>query len=114
MSQRYYAGRDLPPEDDTNERKHRQALARGVRSAMRGQSNNTMSVTLDANVPTTTIVDPRISISTALVMTPVTAHAAAEMASGNLWVEPPVKETAVIHHTNSVQSDRTFQVALVG
>lgn len=113
MTVTYFPGRAIPSEDSTGERQHRQEIARAAASAMKGQTNNTLSLTLDANATTTTITDARISIATAVLLSPMTAHAAAEIGAGTLWIVPAAG-VAVVNHANSAQADRTFQAALVG
>ena len=107
------AGRTQVPEDLPDLRQHTKALARGVNTALQGHLSNTLQVTLTANVTMTTITDSRLSIQSAVVMVPLTADAAVEVAAGGLYVVPAAG-IAVIHHANSAQTDRTFITSLVG
>lgn len=76
--------------------------------------NCVLTVTLVANVGTTTVKDARISrLNTAILMCPTTAHAAAEIASGNLY-HTITDEQVIINHTNNAQTDRVFQMAMIG
>ncbi|MDE2100786.1 MAG: hypothetical protein KGL39_26305 [Patescibacteria group bacterium] len=93
-------------------RVHLKEIAHVVNGGMNGQSNNTMQVTLTANVTSTTIVDARISIQTACHMIPLTADAAAAQASG-VWVVPAAG-SAVIHHASGSAADQSFMVSLIG
>jgi hypothetical protein len=113
MTTTYFAGRPLVPEDLADSKQHRKALARAVNSALRGQSNNSLMVTLGVSVPTTTVVDARISLQTACHLAPMTADAAAEVAAGALFVVPQAGE-AVINHRNAATVDRTFIMSLHG
>lgn len=96
-----------------NEKQHRENIARVLNSAVTGALDCTLQVTLDANAASTTVVDSRISIQTAPVLVPTTAHAAAEVAAGGLYVTP-TKGQVVINHANNAQTDRVFQLALLG
>ena len=113
MTVTYYPGRQLVQESMPDHGQHLREIARTVNLLMRGQSNATLQVTLNAGVTTTTINDARISLQTAPMMVPTTANAAAELASGSVFVTP-AKGQAVITHRNNAQTDRTFNVALIG
>lgn len=111
MATTYFAGRPLVPEDLVDERQHRKALARAANAVLQGKSNNSLQVTLDPSVSTTTVVDARISLQTACHFAPTTADAAAELAS-MFWV--PQNGSLVIHHSNSAVVDRVFIVSIHG
>jgi hypothetical protein len=96
-----------------DETQHRRTLARVVNQAMKGATNNTLQVTLAPSAPTTTVTDPRISLSTAPHVAPLTADAAAEIAGGLLYFAPSAGQ-CVIHHANSASADRTFAMSLIG
>ena len=113
MTQTYYPARPRPQEDMPDERQHRRQLAQQLKSVISGQVDCTLLVTLGASVATTTITDSRISIMTAVLLSPMTAHAAAEVAAGGLYIVPAAG-AAVVNHANNAQTDRTFQCALIG
>lgn len=92
---------------------HRRQLAQVLGRVSSGAINCTLSLTLEPNSATTTFIDPRISLSTAVNMAPTTAAAATEAASGNLYAVA-TKGQVVIHHTNSAVTTRTFTLALIG
>ena len=87
--------------------------ARVVNLINSGRLNCSASITLAANAATTVIQDVRLSIQSAILLMPTTAHAAAEIASGNLWIVCAAG-TATLNHTNNAQTDRTFTVVLLG
>lgn len=98
---------------------HRRQLAQVLGNVSKGAIDCTVSLTLEPNSATTTYIDPRISLSTAVLWMPTTASAAVENASGAMWAVPSHDSTAergqvVIHHTNSAVADRTFTLALIG
>ena len=113
MTQTYFPGRVFVQEDMADERQHRKQIARSLNTAMSGKTNNTLQVTLDVSVASTTVTDVRISLSTAVLLSAGTEDAAMEVASGNLYCVPSQGQ-CVIHHTNSAVADRTFNVALIG
>lgn len=93
-----------------------------------GRSNATGTVTL-ATGAATTVVTPRQSGTIAPasatpsgivlpasqpIFTPLTATAAAELASGNMYVSAVTKDTFTITHTNSATAGRTFAYAILG
>lgn len=86
-----------------------QAVANGM---LKGQINNALSVTLTAGAASTTLQDPRIGGSTRLAFGPMTANAAAEVAT--MYYDAPTKNSVVIHHANNGQTDRTFSVLIGG
>src|SRR4051812_5750157 len=57
----------LPADDSPDERAHRRELARGVRNALQGKTNNTGSVTLTASSTTTTLTDARIGAASVIL-----------------------------------------------
>lgn len=113
MGQVYGIGRPLVPETMPNEAQHRRALAHAVNGALNGKLNCSLQVTLTPSAASTTVTDSRISINTAPLLVPLTADAAAEAASGHLYVVPSAGQV-VINHTNSAVADRTFAMCLVG
>jgi hypothetical protein len=108
-----FPGRVRPQEWMTDADQHRRQLAQVLGKAASGAIDCTLSLTLEPGSATTTFLDPRISLSTAVAMVPATAAAAAEVASGNLYVVASAGQ-AVIHHTNSAVTTRTFTLALIG
>lgn len=93
-----------------------------------GRSNATGTVTLATGAATTTVIPARSGIvapasatpsgitlpASQVILTATTAAAAAEMASGNLYVSAVIKDSFTITHTNSATAGRTFAYAIVG
>jgi hypothetical protein len=92
---------------------HLRQIAQQLGGTIKGRVDCTLSVTLDPSVATTTITDARISLQTAVLLSPTTPHAAAEIAAGGLYIVPAAG-AAVVHHANNAQTDRTYQCALLG
>lgn len=111
MTQTYFAPRPGVIPDLTDEREHRKQIARQVNLLMNGKSGNSMSVTLTPSAMSTTVIDPRISVSTALHLTPTTADAAAALPS--IFVVCTAGQ-AVIHHAAAAAADQTFTISIQG
>jgi hypothetical protein len=110
MTQTYFAPRPGVIPDLTDERQHRKALARGINDAMNGQTGNTFAVTLTAGATSTTIIDPRISISTACHLAPMTASAAAALPG--IFIVPSAGQAIINHPSGS--GDQTYIVSIQG
>ncbi len=106
-------GRHALPTDLADERQHRRLIATAVNSALQGHLNCVKAVTLAVSAASTTVVDARISLLTAVLPSPLTADAAAEIGNGTMYFTPSVGQV-VITHANNAQADRTFNLALIG
>ena len=95
---------------------HRKQLATSLNLVIGGQIDCALPVTLLPNAASTTVTDSRIGPTTTASLTPNTAHAAAELAAGTLYI--PLNQMAngslVIIHANNSQADRTFTLNLSG
>ena len=105
-------GHKVPSVFYPDDNEHRRQIAQCLNGVMQGQLNNTVTVTLTANVATTTVTDARIGSTSILLPMPTTANAAAAL--GGLYVTGIAKQTAVLNHANNAQTDRTYQFAIVG
>jgi len=82
-----------------------------------GRSNAVGTVTLTTNAATTVVAPTQsgmISASSNVILTATTANAAAEFASGNIYVSTVAKDTFTITHTNSATTGRTFMWSILG
>jgi superfamily II DNA helicase RecQ len=91
-------------------------MARIVNSALQGHFNAVTTLTLTANAASTTLTDARLTVNTAIVFDPVTANAAAELYGATMYVTSANRNNGafVITHANNAQTDRTFNVLMVG
>lgn len=80
--------------------------------AMNGKTNNTGTVTLRASETTTTIVDARIGVNSVIVLSPLTATAAAAVPV--VYVSARGKQTATLTHDSDAANDRMFAYAVIG
>ncbi len=78
-----------------------------------GRSNAVGSVTLEASATTTTVNTDNCAAGSAILLTPNTANAAAEIGNGTIYVTASNK-SFVITHANNTQTDRTFTYAIQG
>ena len=103
------------PEFLVDDKEHRRQIARRLNLVTQGKLNITLDVTLTANAASTSVVDPRIGFYSAVVPAmAMTSDAAAELASGSLYVDALNKGSCVVHHTNSAQTDRTIRFLIIG
>lgn len=97
--------------DNPNERLHRRNIAHVVQGVMQGRINATLTVTLTPSATVSTVTDARISIQSAILMSPQTAHAAADMTS---MYFVPANGSVTINHANNTNADRTFTMVIIG
>jgi hypothetical protein len=82
-----------------------------------GRSNATGSVTLTVNASATLVTPPQsgiIAVGSQPILTATTPAAAAELASGNLFISNVSKNSFTINHTHSPTTGRTFLYAILG
>ena len=85
-------------------------VAEVINSAMAGKTNNTGSVTLRASNTTTTITDERLGFDSIILLSPLTANAAAQIP----YPSTKAKGSVVITHTSVVHTDLNFDYIIVG
>lgn len=105
-----YLGRKMP----TVWRSIEEAWTWIGQNVMLGRLNNVDEITLTISVATTTITDKRIGAETTLVLVPKTANASAEFGNGTIYIDTFAGGTAVIHHANNANADRTYRIAYLG
>jgi len=93
-----------------------QQLVNAILSLQRGQTNNTGDVTLLINQTSTTVKNVLAGVGQHVFLFPQTLHAAADLASGNLYA--PRVTTAgqftIFHGSSATLADRTFSWMLIG
>lgn len=85
-----------------------------INNMLKGRLNVTLPVTLVVSEGTTTVTDARISAFCAVIMTPLTADAAAEVGNGTIYVSSQQNGQLVLTHANNTQADRKFNLAFLG
>mgnify|MGYP003132986631 CR=1 FL=1 len=86
------------------------AVAEVTNNAMNGKTNNTGSVTLAASSTTTTLNDERLGFNSVLLLSPLTANAAAQ----SPYVSTKAKGSVIITHTSAAHADLNFDYIIVG
>lgn len=83
-----------------------------IAQLQQGRSNAVGSVTLTAGAATTTVTAPNCSVSSAVLLFPTTANAAAIVAA--TYVSTISNGSFVVTHTNNANADKTFLWAALG
>ena len=85
-------------------------VAEVINNAMNGKTNNTGTVTLRASNTTTTITDERLGFDSVILLSPLTATAAAQAP----YVSTKAKGSIIITHTSVASTDLNFDYIIVG
>jgi len=85
-------------------------VAEVVNNAVNGKTNNTGTVTLAASSTTTTLNDERLGFDSVILLSPLTANAAAQ----NPYISTKAKGSVVITHTSVASADLNFDYIIVG
>jgi len=85
-----------------------------IKQLAEGASNSSGTVTLTANVATTTVSAPTAAPGRRIMMFPATANAAAIVAATYVAAADVTKGQFIVHHTNNANSDKTFYWFCVG
>lgn len=92
---------------------HKRQLATAINNVQSGKLNVVYGqLTINISATSTTITDPRISATNAILLIPTTANAATVE-----WYIAPSNQTtgrAIINHPSSSNTDQTFTVVIIG
>lgn len=102
----------LPPEGG-----NAREIALAANAALKGKINSFGSVTLTASAASTTVTNPFVGDSSVILLMPQTAHAAAELQNGTIYIKPSdyvVGASFKITHANSAQVDRVYGYVILG
>lgn len=89
------------------------AVSEVIRGIMDGKTNNTGEITLSAGgVTSTTLNDERIGFSSVIILSPLSATAAAF--ANNVFVSARNKGQATLTHNANTAVDRKFAYIIVG
>jgi hypothetical protein len=86
------------------------AVSEVVNNAMNGKTNNSGTVTLTASSTSTTLNDERLGFDSVIILSPLTANAAAQ----SPYISTHAKGSAVITHTSVGHADLNFDYIIVG
>lgn len=98
----------------STEEKDLRKLILSLQQLAAGRSNAVGTVTLTASAATTTVTDNNCASGSVPILVPTTAHAAAEIGNGTIYISSVGTKTFTITHANNSQTDRTFLYALQG
>lgn len=87
-------------------------LADALNAVVDGRVDAFGEVTLAANATTTTVQNPRVASFSVLVLSPITANAAAAFAT--TYVSARADGSFTLTHANNAQTDRTFAYGWIG
>ena len=92
---------------------HVRKVALILREMLKGKTNNTSVVTLDADATKTILTNARYSEDTVVNLSPRSETAATALAAGIIWIESH-KGEIIVHHDSQSATDRQFGAVFVG
>lgn len=102
----------IRPVDDVSEPGFLRRLFDTLELLFNGRTRNQGSVTLAANVTTTTVSHPLFESHQTVVLSPLTANAAAALAT--TYVSARAKGQFTLTHANAATTDREFEFIFAG
>ena len=90
--------------DEKNPRK----LVTAINQLAQGRSNAAGACTLAANAASTSVSAQNCGAGSVVLLSPRSAHAAAEIAAGTCYISAVANGAFTIAHANNAQTDRTF------
>lgn len=99
------------PDSPLDTAHHRRLVAHVANGCLDGRTNNGGTLTLTASQTTTVVADKRASTDAVIVLCPLTANAAAALAT--TYVSSRGKQTFTLTHASNAQVDKTFDYALL-
>lgn len=93
---------------------NRTTIIQAILSLISGRNNAGGKVTLTPSAGSTTVTAPNISAQGQVYIMPTTAHAAAEVQNGTIWISALGNGSFTITHANNAQADRTFYWTCLG
>lgn len=106
------------PTGGADDVEHRRRLAQVINNHNQGKMNAVTTITLAANVASTTLQDARITQNSFIGFMPTTANAATALSglyvSSRVAANGTTPGSATLNHANNAQVDRTFAVLIIG
>ena len=94
--------------------KNPQKIVTAINQLAQGRSNATGSCTLTAGASSTTVSARNCGAGSVVLLSPRTAHAAAELAAGSCYISAVALGSFTLAHANNAQIDRTFGYVCLG
>src|SRR5882672_10625670 len=85
-----------------------------INQLAQGRSNAVGTATLAAGTTATVVSAKNCGAGSVVLLSPLTAHAAAELAAGTLYVSAVGNGSFTLAHANNAQTDRAFGFVAVG
>ncbi len=89
-------------------------VATAINQLAQGRSNAVGTVTLVANAASTVVTAKNCGAGSVVLLSPLTAHAAAELGNGTVYVSAVANGAFTLSHANNAQTDRTFGYVAMG
>src|SRR3974390_1778656 len=96
------------------EEKSQRKINTAINQLAQGRSNAVGRVTLVANAGTTTVAAENCGAGRVVLLSPLTAHAAAELGNGTIFVSAVSAGAFTLTHANNAQTDRVFGYVCLG
>jgi hypothetical protein len=96
--------------DEKDQRK----INAAINNLAQGRSNAVGAVTLNMGATTTTVTARNCGAGSVVLLSPLTAHAAAEIGNGTIYVSAVANGSFTLTHANNAQGDRTFGYVCLG
>jgi hypothetical protein len=85
-----------------------------INELAKGRSNAVGTVTLAPGAASTTVPAKNCGAGSVVLLSPLTAHAAAEIGNGTIFVSAVANGAFTLAHANNAQNDRTFGFVCLG
>jgi len=89
-------------------------FAMAIQQLAQGRSNAVGTVTLTHDVASTTVTAVNCGSGSVVLLSPLTANAAAEIGAGTCYISTVANQSFTITHANNAQTDRTFGYVAIG
>ncbi|HYW61213.1 MAG TPA: hypothetical protein VE909_11845 [Xanthobacteraceae bacterium] len=99
----------LPPDESD-----RHKINTAINQLAQGRSNAVGTLTLVANVAITVVAAANCGAGSVVLLSPLTAHAAAELGNGTVFVSAVANGSFTLTHANNAQTDRVFGFVAIG
>ena len=85
-----------------------------INELAKGRSNAVGSVTLAVSAASTTVTAKNCGAGSVVLLSPLTAHAAAELGNGTVYVSAVAAGEFTLAHASNAQTDRVFGYVCLG
>lgn len=100
------------PYFQADEQRHRRKIAEWSKQVNQGHIECIGNLTLAASTVSTTVSDPRVSLTSWIGLSPTTANALS--AEPTVWISTYGNGTFTLTHASTASSDKNFRYAVLG